>query len=399
MKKLIIIGDFGYFPDSLIYFTEKNFQIYMVKMENRLAHFKISDTFAEDLNIKIIDKSEAYFKLLDKETLIISGPCYFGDCYSNSFEPSWRISCIETMEYLYSISKYNKQHNCGAKIVRYFNGDTGFGTQEALDYFNEKIKYIDYLCFDNEALRDFVLKNSAVAQRKTSLIGWLETPLKRYCVHNTSKPLHSFISLGRCLSTFDELKKNDCKLPIMFFPRKRSDISRIERWKMKLTKRKKCYKLAGGVECLESLYHDRKLFKKLECQAAFGLSHMYDIFWGSVEKFKKNKEFYLSVKGQQEANCAASPKEQYYAFVNNPNKDACYLMCGIIPLISHQEHDFYRELIKRKMAILIKQRKDLAAVLKMPDTEIQSYRDNIYKNRDLFTFDHVGEMLCNLLDK
>jgi len=75
------------------------------------------------------------------------------------------------------------------------------------------------------------------------------------------------------------------------------------------------------------------------------------------------------------------------------------MMYGIIPLISHQEHDLYREMIKRKMAILIKKPEDIAAVLKMSDAEIQSYRNNIYENRDLFTFDHVGEMLCGLLDK
>ena len=87
----------------------------------------------------------------------------------------------------------------------------------------------------------------------------------------------------------------------------------------------------------------------------------------------------------------------YYAFINNPSKDIGYLMNGIIPLISHAEHNVYKEMLKNKMAILIKTPEDINKVLNMSNEEIQEYRDNIYKNRALFTFDHVGEMILNEL--
>lgn len=54
-------------------------------------------------------------------------------------------------------------------------------------------------------------------------------------------------------------------------------------------------------------------------------------------------------------------------------------------------------MVARKMAILIKTPADIWAALNIPDTEIQEYRDNIYKYRELFTFDHVGKVLIDLV--
>lgn len=124
---------------------------------------------------------------------------------------------------------------------------------------------------------------------------------------------------------------------------------------------------------------------------------MYDIFYNSVERFRANRDYYWSLDGQLSANGAVCAKESYYAFSNNPSKDVTYMMFGIIPLISHAEHSWYRTLLDKKMAILIKKKEDLRNVLTLSDKEIQEYRDNIYANRDLFTFDHVGDMLMKIL--
>ena len=165
----------------------------------------------------------------------------------------------------------------------------------------------------------------------------------------------------------------------------------------KLRGRKQRYQLAGAVDNLETLYQDRKLFYKWEASCAFGLSHMYDTFSGAVADYHKHKDFYFSLFGQNMPHNSGARYEAYYPFCNNVNKDLSYLMNGIIPLISHTEHNVYKEMVKRKMAILIKKPEDVSAALKLSDQEIQTYRDNIYKNRVLFTFDHVGEMLLNLL--
>ena len=74
-------------------------------------------------------------------------------------------------------------------------------------------------------------------------------------------------------------------------------------------------------------------------------------------------------------------------------------MNGIIPLISHTEHNLYKELINKKMAILIKDKDDLLKIKKMSKEEIQNYRNNIFNNRHLFTFDHVGQILIDLVNK
>ena len=68
-------------------------------------------------------------------------------------------------------------------------------------------------------------------------------------------------------------------------------------------------------------------------------------------------------------------------------------MNGIIPLISHDEHSLYKELVKRKMALLIKTPQDLDKLKNLSNKEIQTYRDNIYNNRELFTFEPVGNMI------
>ena len=125
---------------------------------------------------------------------------------------------------------------------------------------------------------------------------------------------------------------------------------------------------------------------------------MYDIFYNSVERFRSNRDYYWSPVGQLSANGAACATEQYYAFSNTPSKDVTYMMFGIIPLISHTEHSYYKTLVDKKMAILIKKKEDLKNVLSLSDKEIQEYRDNIYTNRDLFTFDHVGTVLMNLIN-
>ncbi len=51
------------------------------------------------------------------------------------------------------------------------------------------------------------------------------------------------------------------------------------------------------------------------------------------------------------------------------------------------------------MAIVIKDKSDFKRLLKMSDDEIQEYRDNIYNNSDLFTFDKTGDMLIKELEK
>ncbi len=83
----------------------------------------------------------------------------------------------------------------------------------------------------------------------------------------------------------------------------------------------------------------------------------------------------------------------YYAFCNNPSKDVTYLMNGIIPLISHNLHNVYKSMTDKKMAILIKDKSDFRKLLKMSDDEIQEYRDNIYNNSDLFTFDRTAQRI------
>ena len=74
-------------------------------------------------------------------------------------------------------------------------------------------------------------------------------------------------------------------------------------------------------------------------------------------------------------------------------------MNGIIPIIPHKEHSFYKMLYNKKMAIVVESINDLKKLYDIDYKEIQEYRDNIYANRDIFTFDHLGEILINSLNE
>lgn len=64
-----------------------------------------------------------------------------------------------------------------------------------------------------------------------------------------------------------------------------------------------------------------------------------------------------------------------------------HIMDGIIPLISHNLYNIYKEFIDNKIAISIKTENDIYNTLNLSDYEILEYRENIYKNRHLFTFE------------
>lgn len=306
--------------------------------------------------------------------------------------PSVLPTGLEELDILYRLSKFSFDEKRKATFVRFFNGETGFGDEETAKQFAEKTQYVDAFMFDNDQLKDFVLANDPNARNKQLLLGWVETPLERFCYHNTGKIERKICSLGRVLCSAPSWKLDLSLLPMRRFPG--SKIKFLDR----IRGRKEFYQMAGAVDNVNILYRDRKLFYRLEASCAFGISNMYDIFSGSIEDYHRHRDFYFSPFGQTMPHNVCSCHETYYQFCNNANKDVCYLMNGIIPLIPHTEHNVYKSLIEKKMAILIKCPEDIGAVLTISDAEIQEYRDNIYANRDLFTFDHVAEMLSNLIE-
>ena len=403
MKQLIAIGEGCWFIDSFEYFIDKGFDITVIKTQNKLKWFYKNYDILSELGAKVLEyeNSADFLKKLNlsPETIVLCGGNFCGDVDS-FFE--FKDIGLEELDILYSISKFNHDNQLGAQIIRYFNGDTCWGTQENVDIFNKKIKYVDTLIFDNDLLKEFVMSNIPEAKNKKALLGWIETPLKKYVKHNQSKEYSKeFISIGRIL----------CSKPLyrsifeqtIFYPNPHKKFKGVKKLLYKIhnyliKRRKSSYSLAGQ-NSLSTLRHDREIFYATHKEICFGLSHFYDIFRGSISSFKKNKDLFFSLTGQSLCSNILAAKEAFYAFTNNPSKDIGYLMNGIIPIISHAEHNVYKEMVKRKMAILVETQDDILAVLKMSDKEIQEYRDNIYANRDLYTFDHVGEMIINQLDE
>lgn len=401
MKQLIVIGEGCWFIDSFEYFINNGFEITVIKTQNKLKWFYKNYDILSELGAKVLEyeNSKGFKKKLNlsSKTIILCGGNFCGDV--ESFVEFKDIG-LEELDILYNISKFNYDNKLGAKIIRYFNGDTCFGSQEIIEIFNKKIKYVDTLIFDNDLLKEFVITNIPNAKNKKALLGWIETPLKKHVKHNQSTEYSKeFISLGRVLCS-KQLQKSIYEQTI-FYPKPHKKFNGIKKllYKIKnylIKRRKESYSLAGQ-NSLQTLKHDRETFYTTHKSICFGLSHFYDIFRGSIDDFKKNKKLYFSLQGQSLCSNIFAPKEAFYAFINNPSKDIGYLMNGIIPIISHTEHNVYKEMIKRKMAILVKTQDDILSVLKMSDKEIQEYRDNIYANRDIFTFDHVGQMIIDEL--
>ena len=395
-KQVILIGEGCFFADNFLFFKEHGFNLKVIRTKNKLEYFCANYNLFEQLGAQIIDFSETqnFYKSLElsPQTLIVTGGHFGG---GKLFLPMQKVD-TEELDILYNITKFNFDNNLQAKSLRYFNGDTNFGDEKILLDFKQKTHYVDAFLFDNDLLRDMVLLNVPEIKNKKILLGWFETPLERFVKHNTSACFEkSFLSLGRILcSTPKEFQK----LKPLLYPnphlwhRKKINQLFIKFKHCFLNRRKLFYHLANGENYNEILADRIHFFMHHQC-ICFGISHFYDVFRGSVTDFHKNTHLDLSPQGQNIPHNPFTDKPAYYAFCNNPSKDLCYLMNGIIPLISHDEHSLYKELIKRKMAFLIKSPQDLVNLKNLSNKEIQTYRDNIFNNRELFTFEPVGNML------
>ena len=138
------------------------------------------------------------------------------------------------------------------------------------------------------------------------------------------------------------------------------------------------------------------MFFKIYKEYAFGLSHIYNLFdvnvpeiIGQKNLFDYRTEHYIKCRGFE------NYFPQVYALDNNASKDVSYLMMGMIPVIPHISHSFYRELYEKKMAILVRSIEDLKKLSSISQKEIQYYRDNIYANRQLFAFETIANKLLD----
>lgn len=412
MKKIILIGPQDWFVDSFLYFIEKGFKGTVIKLSTFSNAYNYNYTILHQLGYEVLEvKDLDISKLnLDENTLVISGPNFSGDIKSLLYLQNYTI---EMLELTYEISKYNRDNKCGAKVVRWFNGDTGFGSQEIVDYFNEKIQYVDALIFDNSLLEEFVLKNIPNASNIPRYVSWIETPLERFVKNNINTNIKKeFISTGRLITSTrtpvkyisynfanPQISRNNDKIILGSQSNRIYTIIYIFGIKLTLKKKlKMTFNLAGGIDDINIIYNDRNNFYNKHSEISFGISHMYDIFNNSLNNFLKNKDFYFSIYGQHLTNNVGSGKELYYTFCNVPSKDLTYLMNGIIPIIPHNIHNVYKELVEKKMAILVKEKYDMKKLYDMDIDEILEYRTNIYNNREFFTFEKSGKLLLSILN-
>ena len=302
-KNLILIGSGCWFIDSFSYFIEKGFKMTVIKVEKTASFFAPNYEILNALGAKIIEAeyNSDFIKSLNinQNTIIIGGGYYSGD------SPNFNGSFVSHNELwlMKNIANYNKQNNLGALTVRYFNGDTGFGTKMEAELFEESLKNVDLLIFDNDNLRDFVIYNAPSLKNKKYIYAWFETPLKQFVYHNENKEYKKqFISFGRniCSTEINYPSK------AMFYPYPYNKFKGIKRiterfYHKKIQHLKSIYYIAGMSNYKQILSDRKEVFEKLS-KITFGLSHFYDIFQNSVEEFLKNKEFYFSLTAQNSSN-------------------------------------------------------------------------------------------------
>lgn len=380
-KKLVLIGVNYWFIDSFQHYIDNGFKLFVIKTKTP-NHYLKNYNICEELGAKIVDYTdiESIKSVIDfdKNTIVLSGGDYSGEIKTLQFI---RENSELELEILHQLSKYCNQKRTKTQFVRYFNGDTGWGDEKNAIAFEKKIEYVQNLCFDNDLLLEFVEQNIPSVKTKNILIGWMHTPLSKFVVKNDTLPSKKIISLGRHICS-DEL----CEVDFTSYPSLKPN-----------TTSRNFYCMAGGAESIRILQQERKQFYEDNGSYTFGLSYMSDIFSGSYEKFKINKKYYFSNEGQLEFDNPKSTYELYYGFINTPSKDANYMMNGIIPLISHDFTSTYKELLNNKMAILIKTKKDLVDLRNIPDHTILEYKNNIFKNKQIYTFETIANKIIKLI--
>ncbi|MBO7643235.1 MAG: hypothetical protein J6S74_03855 [Alphaproteobacteria bacterium] len=407
-KQIIFIGSGSYFTDSMMFFKRHGFKLICIKLKEKTSWFDNYELF-KSMGFDIIDddKENSFLNKikLTKHTLIFRGS-YSGDAVQ--LQDSLKHICKRELEIFYALTKKNFDEKTGAKSVLSFCGDNIYQTQEYINWFAEKTQYVDLCTFDNDFIQNYVLTNIPSLASKRHVIAYFETPLSCFVNHNKSYKIekNKFIALGRTLCSFDL----DKYISIQKFPLHKGlansvikDIFckiRYRTFAKFLNKRR--FQMAG-VAVLNRLKRERALFFKVYQKHAFGLSHFYNLFDVNPTDIVKDKDIFVYDK-QIYSHIKESNLPDYdfvfpqiYALDNNASKDVTYLMHGIIPVIPHIEHSFYKELYNKKMAVLVRNVDDLQKLSLMSDEEIQKYRDNIYANKEMFVFEPVGKLLLDIL--
>lgn len=405
-RKILLIGAGGYFADSLLFFKEKGYEVTCLSLPGAPDYLARNYNLYIDLGFMVFewqDSDEFIESLqLNEDSLILRGN-FFGNTDALK---SIHQHAKQQLEVFHRVTKFVEDNATGAKSALYFCGDNAFIDESDREFFSEMTRFTSACLFDNDLIRDFVWQNVPALKAKVHFVTQFETPLKKFVQHNSRQPDldAAVLSVGRYISTsnLDEF------LEIKIFPR----FPRKPNFFLKLVQRvlksffsrrpKDRYQLAAA-DSIQELSEDRKRFHCDFADYSFGLSYFYDLLEGDYD-FENNKHLYFSPDHQKhifdvfdKTYGIKRSHPVYYQFINTPSKDITYLMLGLIPIISHTEHSFYKSLVDKKMAILVQRKEDLKKLRNMSIDEITQYRKNIFDNSDVFTFESTGELLLNWL--
>jgi len=393
--KIVQLGPGCYFPDSLVYFQELGHEVYVLKIPRNIVWNERNYETHRDLHFSIIDVDrpeiddvKRAFDIIqpDANTLFLGGGFFGG--HVPVLEPWLNGSDQFQLELLYQVSRAIEEEHTRSKCIRYFNGDTGWGSQRQRDLFAEKTHLLDAVLFDNSLLQDFVLYNIPEFEGKRQLICQLERPLKRFVKVNHTTVDKRIGILGRWVSS-------------VFHRLSARQVVRIPHWRcfLKMFGRRRFF--MSGNRPLDTLLRDRASFQARFGTLSFGLSHIYDVLSGSKEFFLNNREFCFSLPAQQMTWSAANADNSrahyihpvYYGYTNTANKDINCLMYGIVPILPHDVNPFNQELLEKGMAVKIDSIDELSDLLTLDDEVILSMKRNIANNAGLFTFEPEADKI------
>lgn len=398
-KQLILIGYGSYFTDSLKYFSRRGYKLICLKLSRSVPWF---DNYAtlKSLGFEFIEYRGHIPEeiVLSRESIVLRGT-YSGD--GDVIPDILKEIIKDEIDIFNKLSKINYEKKIGAKCALFFCGDNIYKSRDYIEWFEDKIKYATHIFFDNSLLEKYFCANIRVGDGTKVGIKSLELPLEENILHNKEKiTSKKVLVLGRFIST-----KSINSIPDITGVRFKCPVEELgikNKFFYKFVK-KFVYRniedgfFLSGRSADNILRLNRKVFFKFCSGYQFGLSHLYNIFDYDYNIFLSNKSNFLFKYDRYFNSISESDGTMYpfiYALINTPNKDITYLMNGIIPLIPHIEHSFYKELFDKKMAVLVNSLEDIEKVKKMDPVEIQEYRNNIYENRNIFSFENTGKMLC-----
>ncbi|MDK2907249.1 MAG: CDP-ribitol ribitolphosphotransferase / teichoic acid ribitol-phosphate polymerase [Petrotoga sp.] len=345
-KTVLILGNLTNW-EILYEFTRRNFDIvmgYFSETENPELMFARS-VGARIISFENIDKVID----VDKIDLII--------CFGNLPDPRSvkPHSLAKIMRYLYEFEKItkkvkSKRDNVPALFV--FNSkETAFENKEFNEVFYRRICHVDYVIFPTNNLKKYFELRFPDSEKIKKKVMLADTFNKNSVVDTLPSSLLKLTLYFPNIVSYDPLPRPIMK-EIGFDISKLSNTSFLK---------------------YSSLLNE---FKKIARGFVFGLGPFFNFYTDH-----KNAE---KIFEEDQVADSVNPKE-IYSMTNVPQEVLLYLIAGVIPILPDNGNDFYKQLAKNRMALIVEHDCEYLDPTLIDNNVLLEFKRNILRNTELYT--------------